>query len=64
MYIKFLDLGYQPIANELKKKNKSTFYRLKVFFNKKNFLVNISSNIKKKKCLIANIPIDPLYQRL
>ncbi len=52
MFKKFLDLGHQPLANSfIKKKNfhkKEKKYKLKVGFNKKNFLVSIINKVPKK----------------
>ena len=60
--IEFLDLGSQPLANKFLKKNelrkKEKKYRLKVCFNKKNYLVTIKNRFQAIKCLMTNIPID------
>ena len=53
---KFLDLGIHPLANSYLKKNelkkKESKYRLKVIFNKKNYLVRVSSKFSSKKFLL------------
>jgi hypothetical protein len=52
MFNKFLDLGWQPLANNYlnknKLKNKENFYKLSVGFNKKNYLVSILKTINSK----------------
>jgi len=49
--IKFLDLGYQPLANSyLKKKHlnkKEKKFRLEIGFNPKNYLVSILNTVPK-----------------
>ncbi len=58
--IEFLDLGYQPLANAfIKKKNFNKFetkYRLKICFNKKNFLVSIKNTFSSIKMFNDNYP--------
>ena len=53
---KFLDLGYQPLANEYLKNFRSNQikYKLKIYFDTLSKMVSIS----KRKCLILNIHID------
>ena len=55
---KFLDLGFQPLANEYlnyyNKKQKK--YNLKIFFNTKNKLVSISERMSSKKMFTNNYP--------
>ncbi len=50
--IEFLDLGYQPLANSFIKesniKKKEKKYRLKICFNKKNYLVSIKNSFSSK----------------
>ena len=58
--IEFLDLGYQPLANEyiakknLKKKEKK--YRLVVCFNKKNHLISIKKTFSSKSMFNNKYP--------
>ncbi len=55
---KFLDLGFQPLANEYlnhySKKQKK--YNLKISFNTKNKLVSISERMASKKMFTNNYP--------
>lgn len=44
----FLDLGYQPLANDFKKKKIKSFYNLKLFFDTKTKLVSINKLFDKK----------------
>ena len=44
----FLDLGYQPLANNFKKKKNKSFYNLKLFFDTKTKLVSINKSFDKK----------------
>ena len=57
---KFLDLGIHPLANSYLKKNelkkKESKYRLKVIFNKKNYLVRVSSKFSSKKMFGNDYP--------
>ena len=55
---KFLDLGYQPLANEYLSNYKSNYkkYKLKIFFNLKNKLVSISKRIPSKKMFTNKYP--------
>ena len=56
----FLDLGIHPLANSYLKKNelkkKENKYRLKVIFNKKNYLVSVTSKFSSKKMFNNNYP--------
>jgi len=56
MIKKFLDLGYQPLANSyvLKKnlKHKEKNFKLEVGFNNKNYLVSILKTVPLKKLQI------------
>ena len=54
----FLDLGYQPLANEyLKNTNsKEKKYRLLVDFNKKSKIVSIKKKFSSKKMFKNNYP--------
>jgi len=67
---KFLDLGYQPLANKYLKsfKNlsikKKELYKLSVGFNTKTKLVSLIKKYQTKKCLIAVILINHLCQKL
>tara|TARA_B100000700_G_C14966250_1_gene819011 strand:+ start:478 stop:909 length:432 start_codon:yes stop_codon:yes gene_type:complete len=58
--IKFLDLGYQPLANSfIDKKNinkKEKKYRLIVSFNKQNFLVSINNSFSSKEMFDDKYP--------
>ena len=53
MYKKFLDLGFQPLANSyLSKKNlnqKEQYFKLEVGINMNNLLVSIINTVPKKK---------------
>ena len=62
----FLDLGYQPFANEYPKKikEKEKRYRLLIDFNKKNNVVSIKKNFKVKRFLKRITHIGHLYQKL
>ena len=57
---KFLDLGFQPLANSyldnktIKKKEKK--FRLEVIFNSKNFLVSILNKVPKEKMFNEKYP--------
>ena len=57
---KFLNLGFQPLANsylkkkELNKKEKK--FRLIVTYNEKNHLVSILNRVSKKKMFNENYP--------
>ncbi len=59
-YYKFLDLGYQPLANQfLSKKDllkKEKKYRLSVGLNKSNFLVSIKDTFTSKEMFDENYP--------
>ncbi len=54
----FLDLGYQPLANNYQKKytNKQNKYKLKLYFNTKNKLVSISKRIPSEKMFNNKYP--------
>ena len=54
----FLDLGYQPLANEFLSKytNKHKKYRLKIFFDYKSKLVSISKKIPSKEMFTNKYP--------
>jgi len=58
--IKFLDLGYQPLANSyLKKKHlnkKEKKFRLEIGFNPKNYLVSILNTVPKEKMFNKDYP--------
>ena len=58
--IEFLDLGMQPLANAfINQKNlnkKETKYRLKVCFNKQNFLVSIKNTFSSSKMFNKTYP--------
>ncbi|MDA7714069.1 class I SAM-dependent methyltransferase [Candidatus Pelagibacter sp.] len=60
MIKKFLDLGYQPLANSyLSKKNlnnKEKNFKLEVGFNKKNYLVSILKTVPKEKMFNKDYP--------
>tara|TARA_Y100000591_G_scaffold53822_1_gene42360 strand:- start:1609 stop:2811 length:1203 start_codon:yes stop_codon:yes gene_type:complete len=66
--IEFLDLGFQPLANkflkktELRKKEKK--YRLKVCFNKKNYLVTIKKPISSNKMFDDKYPYRSAMSKL
>ena len=55
---KFLDLGYQPLANEYlsKYKNNNKKYRLEIFFDSKRKLVSISKRIPSKEMFTNKYP--------
>lgn len=55
---KFLDLGYQPLANEFlsKYKSKHKKYKLKIFFDCKKKLVSISKRIPSKEMFNNKYP--------
>ncbi len=57
---KFLDLGFQPLANSYLKKNtlhkKEKKFRLEVGFDKNNFLVSILNTVPKEKMFNKNYP--------
>ena len=55
---KFLDLGFQPLANNYlnKFKKKQTKYKLKLFFNTQNKMVSISKRISSKKMFNNTYP--------
>ena len=54
----FLDLGYQPLANNYQKKylKKQNKYKLKLYFNTKNKLVSISKRIPSEKMFNNKYP--------
>lgn len=54
----FLDLGYQPFANEYPKKikDKEKKYRLLIDFNKKNGVVSIKKKFQSKKIFKKDYP--------
>ncbi len=58
--IEFLDLGFQPLANAFIKKkdinNKEIKYRLKICFNKKNYLVSIKNTFSSIKMFNDTYP--------
>ena len=60
MIKKFLDLGYQPLANSyLKKKNlnnKEKKFKLEVGFDEKNYLVSILQTVSKEKMFNKDYP--------
>ena len=60
MIKKFLDLGYQPLANSyIPKKNlkyKEKKFKLEVGFNNKNYLVSILKTVSKEKMFNENYP--------
>ena len=60
MIKKFIDLGYQPLANSyLLKKNlnrKEQNFKLEVGFNKKNYLVSILKTVPKEKMFNKDYP--------
>ena len=66
--IEFLDLGFQPLANkflkktELRKKEKK--YRLKVCFNKENYLVTIKKPISSNKMFDDKYPYRSSMSKL
>ena len=55
---KFLDLGYQPLANEYLKKFRSNQikYKLKIYFNTVSKMVSISKRIPSQKMFNAKYP--------
>ena len=57
---KFLNLGFQPLANSyIKKKNikvKEKKFKLVVCFNPKNYLVSILNTVPKEKMFNKNYP--------
>ena len=55
---KFLDLGYQPLANEYLSRYISNHkkYKLKIFFNLKNKLVSISKRIPSREMFTNKYP--------
>ena len=55
---KFLDLGYQPLANNYlrKFKKKQIKYNLKIFFNTKTKIVSISKRIPSEKMFTNSYP--------
>ena len=61
---KFLDLGYQPLANRYLKKykklsiKKKELYRLTVGFNTKTKLVSLIKKIPDEKMFDATYPIN------
>ena len=61
MIKKFLDLGYQPLANSylLKKylNHKEETFKLEVGFNKKNYLVSILKTVPKEKDMCTSYHI-------
>ena len=60
MIRKFLDLGYQPLANsylhkkQVNKKEKK--FKLEIVFNDKNFLVSINKKIPTKEMFNSKYP--------
>lgn len=64
MIKKFLDLGYQPLANSYRlnekslSKVKNDLYKLEVSFDNNSKLVSISKKVSKKKCLMTSIHIN------
>ena len=44
----FLNLGYQPLANNFQSKKQNSFYSLNLKFNNKNKLVSINKRVKKE----------------
>ena len=58
--LEFLDLGFQPLANAfIKKKDvnkKEVKYRLKICFNKKNYLVSIKNTFSSIKMFNDTYP--------
>ena len=57
---KFLNLGFQPLANSYIKKNnliyKEKKFKLEVGFNKKNYLVSIINTVPKEKMFNNEYP--------
>ena len=55
---RFLDLGYQPLANQYLKKFRSnqTKYKLKIQFDIKSKMVSISKRIPSKKMFNSTYP--------
>ena len=60
MIKKFLNLGYQPLANSyLRKKQinkKEKKFKLEIVFNDKNFLVSINKKIPTKEMFNSDYP--------
>ena len=60
MIKKFLDLGYQPLANSYiskdKLKHKENKFKLEVGFDKKNYLVSILKTVSKEKMFNKDYP--------
>ncbi len=60
MIKKFLDLGYQPLANSYVVKNKLKYkenkFKLEVGFNTKNYLVSILKTVSKEKMFNKDYP--------
>jgi len=60
MIKKFLDLGYQPLANsyisKTKLKDKENKFKLEVGFNSKNYLVSILKTVSKEKMFNKDYP--------
>ena len=60
MIKKFLDLGYQPLANSYisrnKLRHKENKFKLEVGFDKKNFLVSILKTVSKEKMFNKDYP--------
>ena len=60
MIKKFLDLGYQPLANSYiskkKLKDKENKFKLEVGFNSKNYLVSILKTVSKEKMFNKDYP--------
>ena len=60
MIKKFLDLGYQPLANSYILKNRLKYkenkFKLEVGFNIKNYLVSILKTVSKEKMFNKNYP--------
>ena len=60
MIKKFLDLGYQPLANSFvtkkKLKHRENRFKLEVGFDSKNYLVSILKTVSKEKMFNKNYP--------
>ena len=60
MIKKFLDLGYQPLANSYISKKKLNYkekkFKLEIGFNEKNYLVSILTTVSKEKMFNKNYP--------
>ena len=60
MIKKFLNLGYQPLANSYLRKNqinkKEKKFKLEIVFNDKNFLVSINKKIPTKEMFNSDYP--------